>query len=171
MLVNKEKEISSLNEAALGSTPRRSFEDRLQYLLADEEQILNFISARAPLPRILNAICCSLDCQIGNMVSLISLGAGKNTLDEISRHAKLFGLHVFFSAGIETGSGDGVGFLEMYCCIQRRPSLDEKQLIERAVTLAAIAIKHYNESGKKKDFLLHAPLARTFEPSPPTSVN
>lgn len=169
--MNKEKEISSLNEGAPGSTPRPGFEDRLQYLLAGEEQILNFIFARAPLPRILNAICCSLDCQIGNMVSLISLGADKNGLDEISNHAKLFGLHVYFSAGIETGSGDGVGFLEMYCCVQRRPSSDEKQLIERAVILAAIAIKHYHESGKKRDSLLDAPPARTFEPSPPTSVN
>ena len=169
--MNKEKEISSSIDSAPGSTPHRSFEDRLHYLLADEEQILNSITARAPLPRILNAICCSLDCQIGNMVSLISLGADKSTLEDISRNAKLFGLHIYFSAEIETGNGDDVGFLEMYCCVPRRPSPDEKQLIERALTLAAIAIKHFNENGKNKDLFRHAPLARTFEPPPSTSVN
>jgi hypothetical protein len=170
--VNKEKDISSLRDRPLGSTVHRSFEDKLQYVLANEEQILNSISARAPLPRILNAICCSLDCQIGNMVSLISLSADKkNSLGEISSNAKLFGLHIYFTAGIETGSGGELGFLEMYCCIPRHPSFDEQQLIERAVTLAAIAIKRYNESGKRDFFALEAALPRTFEPIPPTCVN
>src|SRR3982074_1949307 len=99
--MNKEKEISSSIDSAPGSTPHRSFEDRLHYLLADEEQILNSITARASLPRILNAICLSLDCQMGNMVSLISLGADESTLEDISRNAKLFGLHIYFSAEIE----------------------------------------------------------------------
>jgi len=48
-------------------------EGRIQYLLRAEEQILQSISARVPIQEILDEICRALDCQIGNMVSIISL--------------------------------------------------------------------------------------------------
>lgn len=121
--------------------PRHS-EGRIQYLLKAEEQILRSISARAPVPQILNGICCALDCQIGNMVSLISLPENDATsAAEIARNAALFGLYIFFSAGIVAESGEELGSLEMYCCVPRNPSLREFQLIERAACLAAIAIE------------------------------
>lgn len=127
-----------------------NFDDKLQYLLRAEEQILHAISARAPLPGILNAICCALDCQIGNMVSLISLPSDRRiNIGEIASNAELFGLHIFFSAGIIAENGEELGLLEMFCCVRRKPSLDEHQLIERGVCLATIAIKHYNETGKQ----------------------
>jgi hypothetical protein len=128
-------------------------DDQLQYLLPAEQQILHAISARAPLPGILNAICCALDCQIGNVVTLISLPAGGPiNVGEIAGNAELFGLHIFFSAGIVSEIGEEFGLLEIFCCVRRKPSVDEQQLIERAVCLAGIAIKHYNENGKQGYF-------------------
>jgi hypothetical protein len=124
-------------------------DDKPQHLLRAEEQILQAISARAPLPVILNAICCALDCQIGNMVSLISLPSdGRNKLGEIAFKADLFGLHIFHSAPIAGENVGELGLLEMFCCARRKATLGEHQLIERAVCLAAIAIKHYNDTGK-----------------------
>jgi hypothetical protein len=169
--LDKDKDLSSLIDRPRVVTARRSYEDKPQYLLAKEEQILFSIFARAPLSRVLNTICCSLDCQIGNMVSLISLSADKQSgLGEISSNAKLFGLHIYFTAGIQEGSGDELGLLEMYSCLPRQPSFDEHQLIERAVTLAAIAINRYHESGGDF-FAFDQGLPRTFQPPPSTAVN
>ncbi len=122
-------------------SPRQS-EGRIQYLLKAEANILQSISARAPLPKILNEICIALDCQIGNMVSLISLSGDDpiSSLD-IAQNAALFGLHIFCSSRIAADSGERTGSLEMYCCVSRSPSHEECQLIERAVCLAAIAIE------------------------------
>lgn len=152
---------------------RHRFEDKLQYLLTAEEQILRAISARAPLPGILNAICCALDCQIGNMVSLISLPTEQSSnLSDIAKNAKLFGLHVYFSTDMVSGKGEELGFLEMYCCVPRHPSIEERQLIERAVSLAAIAIQHYNEAGKKTDLITSGMrLSQEFELQWPVCAN
>jgi hypothetical protein len=49
------------------SVPRYSA-DTIQYLLKGEEQILQSISTRAPISKILDDICAALDCQIGNTV-------------------------------------------------------------------------------------------------------
>ena len=82
------------------------------------------------------------DCQIGNMVSLISLSADDVTSAlDIAQNAALFGLHIFFSSRIVAQSGEAVGSLEMYSCVSRSPSGQECELIERAVCLAAIAIE------------------------------
>jgi hypothetical protein len=117
-------------------------EGRIQYLLNAEEKILQSISARTPVPGILNEICCALDCQMGNMVSLISLPKDETaSVAEIARNAELFGLYIFFSAGIFARSGEKLGSLEMYCCVPRNPSRGEIQLVERAACLAAIAIE------------------------------
>lgn len=116
--------------------------DEVRYLLRAEEQILHAISARAPVSDILNDICIALDCQIGNMVSLISLPDDDATMVvEVARSAALFGLHAFCSEGIVAGNNEVLGSLEMYCTVPRRPSANEVELIERAKCLLAIAIK------------------------------
>ena len=124
-------------------------EGKVQYLLETEEQILRSIAVRAPVPRILNEICTALDCQIGNMVSLISLPED-DVVDtaEIARNAALFGLYIFFSGPIFGASGGEIGSLEMYCCTARDPFFYELQWIERAGCLAAIAIECDSKAGR-----------------------
>ncbi|MGB2639755.1 MAG: hypothetical protein WAN32_12450, partial [Candidatus Acidiferrum sp.] len=100
-----------------------------------------------PVPEILNEICTAVDCQIGNMVSLISLPEDETAnVADIARSAKLFGLYIFFSVGIFAEGGTELGSLEMYCCTARDPSRREVQLIERAACLAAIAIERDAEA-------------------------
>jgi GAF domain-containing protein len=124
---------------------RRSSDDKIQYLLRAEE--LQSISARAPLLDVLDRICRSIDTQIGNIYSLISLpGDDVTEHAAIARIAALFGLHAFCSAGVVAEYDELLGSLEMYCCVPRRPSAREFQLIERATCLAAIAIKRHNEA-------------------------
>src|SRR5579859_2589048 len=92
--------------------------DSAQYVLHAEQQILQLISARAPVAEILNEICFALDCQIGNMVSVVSLSEGDCIeTAEIAENAALFGLHVFFSSDIATDSGERLGTLEMYSIV------------------------------------------------------
>jgi len=120
----------------------------IQYLLRGEEQLLQAISARAPLAEVLHKICDALDSEIGNMMSVIALlnddAAG---LEAIAKSASLFGLHKFCSANVVGGNDESLGSLEMYCSVPRRPLLNEVQLIERATCLAAVAIKRHNEAG------------------------
>jgi hypothetical protein len=133
---------SRQREKWLIPAPVERSEGRIQYLLNAEEKILQSISGRVPLPEILNEICTAIDCQIGNMVSLISLPEDETaSVAEIARSADLFGLHIFFSAGIFAESGEELGSLEMYCCTPLNPSRGEIQLVERAACLAAIAIE------------------------------
>ena len=144
-----------MNEYDFGSRDRsqkrkahRNFDDKIQYLLTTEEQLLQSISTGAPLPRILNGICSALDCQIGDVVSLISLpGDDASELAAIAMNATLFGLHTFCSAGLVAENDEVLGSLEMYCSVPRSPSAREFQLIERGKCLAAIAIKLHNEAG------------------------
>jgi hypothetical protein len=117
-------------------------EDKTQYLLGAEEQLLQSISSHVPLPQVLNAICSALDCQIGNVVSLISLpGDDASDLVAIALHAAQFGLHIFYSESIVAGAGEPLGALEMYSSVPRGPSAGECRLIERARSLAALAIQ------------------------------
>jgi hypothetical protein len=76
----------------------RDYDDEIQYLLSAEEQLLQSISARSPLPQVLNGICSALDCQIGGIISLISL-ATDDACDAaaIGTKAALFGLFIFHS--------------------------------------------------------------------------
>jgi hypothetical protein len=116
--------------------------DERQFLLTSEEKLLQSISARAPLPEVLNGICGALDCQIGNVVSLVSMpGDDGIELATIAMNAADYGLHIFCSGGIVTESGERLGSIEMYSVGPRCPSPGEYQLIERASCLAAIAIK------------------------------
>ena len=125
---------------------RRSSGDRIQYLQRAEEQLLQPIPARTALLEVLDRICGAINSQIGNMVSLISLPGDDLVPDHaaIARIAALFGLHAFCSAGVVAENGELLGSLEMYSCVQRRPSAREFQLIKRATCLAAIAIRHHN---------------------------
>jgi hypothetical protein len=75
--------------------PRCSSDGKIQYLLIAEEQLFHSISTRAPLPEVLNSICSALDCEMGNMASLISLPDDEATdLAAIASNAALFGLHI-----------------------------------------------------------------------------
>jgi len=130
-----------------GATPQkrnalRSLDDKIQYFLKAEEQLLQSISSHAYLPKVLNAICSALDFQIGNAVSLITLPHDDpSELAAIAMNAAHFGLHTFCSEGITAENDELLGFLEMYCSIPRSPTVEEVQLIERAKCLAAVAIK------------------------------
>jgi len=155
------------------SVPPRYSENRIQYLLKGEEQIFQSISARAPISTILDDICNALDCQIGNTVSLISV-PNNNVMSaaETSRSAALFGLHIFSSVVIGAESGEELGSLETYCCVSRNPSPREFQLIERAVCLAAIAIKRHRENCDGDNCRMHGVRsARGYVAEPPTSMN
>jgi len=129
---------------------RRSLDDKVQYLLMAEEQLLQSISSRASLPKVLNKICSALDFQIGNVISLITLpDDDPSELAAIAMNAAHFGLHTFCSESVAAENGELLGFLEMYCGVPRDPTAEEVQLIERAKCLAAIAIKRHNEASQQ----------------------
>jgi hypothetical protein len=91
---------------------------------------------------VLNGICAALDCQIGNVVSFLSLPEDDaDELATIARNAQLFDLYVFCSEGVFADNEELLGTLEIYSCVSRNPSASELQLIERAKFLAAIAIQ------------------------------
>jgi hypothetical protein len=120
---------------------QRHYRDSVKYLLEAEPQILQLISARAPIKKILDEISHALDYQIGNIVSVVSLtDEDSRGAAEIAKNAALFGLYAFFSGGIAADSGQRFGTLDMYSCLPRRPSSCELQLVGRAVCLAAIAV-------------------------------
>jgi hypothetical protein len=167
-----ESEFRSLAKWQVSVPPRYS-EDRIQYLLKAEEQILQLISARAPISKILNDICHALDCQIGNMVSLISMPDNNASSGaEVSRSAALFGLYIFFSVVIRAENEEPLGSLEMYCCVSRNPSPREFQLIERAVCLAEAAIKRHRETIDGGNCRMPSVRsARGYVPETPTAMN
>ena len=167
-----ESEYRSLAKWQIPVPPRYS-ENRIQYLLKTEEQILQSISARAPISKILNDICNALDCQIANMVSLISMPEENlSSAAEVSRSAALFGLYSFFSVVIWAETGELLGSLEMYCCVSRNPTPREFQLIERAVCLTAAAIKRHGETIDGGNCRMHGVRsARGYVPETPTSMN
>ena len=126
-------------------------DDKIQYLWKAEVRLLQLVSNRTPLPKVLNEICSALDCQIGNVVSLISLpGDEAGELAAIAMNATLFGLHAFCSEKIVAENEELLGFLEMYSGMPRCPSSDEAQFIERAKCLSAIAIQLHKEAGRQR---------------------
>jgi hypothetical protein len=142
---------------------RGNSDDRIQYLWKAEERLLRLISTPTPLPKVLNEICGALDCQIGNVVSLISLPGGDDgELAAIAMNATLFGLHTFCSEEIVAENEELLGFLEMYSSTPRCPSRGEAQFIECAKCLAAIAIRLHNEASR---------LVRGSVPEWPASLN
>jgi hypothetical protein len=113
-----------------------------RFLLRGEEQILQSIGAGLPLPELLNRICSALDCEIANVVSLISLlnedTAGSAAMGENAKH---FGLHMLCTIGIIAENQELLGTLEIYACEPWDLSSRELDLIKRAGRLAAIAIE------------------------------
>jgi len=148
-------------------------DQRIQYLLSSEEQLLQSISARAPLAEVLNKICSVLDCDIGNVVSLISFPEDDATdLAVIATNAKHFGLHTFCSAGVFAENDELLGSLEMYCCVARSPSFEESQLIQRAACLVAIAIKRDDETRADENGRFHGYRSfRRYGLQPPAFLN
>jgi hypothetical protein len=145
------KSNSNTGDRSQKHVPQCHSDDKIQYLLSAEEHLLQSISTGAPLPVVLNGLCSALDCQIADVVSLISLpedDAGE--LAEIAMNAAFFGLYTFCSDGVVGENGEPLGSLEMYCSVRRSPSAGESQLIERAKCLAAIAIKLDREAGPRR---------------------
>jgi hypothetical protein len=167
-----ESEFRALAKWQISMPPRYS-ENRIQYLLKTEEQILQSISARAPISKILHDICNALNCEIGNVTSVISMpDENASSAVEGSRSAALFGLRSFFSVVIWAETGELLGSLEMYGCVSRNPSPREFQLIERAVCLTAAAIKRHGETIDGGNCRMHGVrLARGYVPETPTSMN
>jgi hypothetical protein len=161
------------NDGSQEGGAHHHFGDSAQFLLKTERQILLLISARAPIAKILNEICYALDCQIGNMVSVVSLPDDDSIgAAEIAENAAFFGLHVFFSAGIAADSGEQLGTLEMYSIVSRKPSPGELQLVARAVCLAAIAVACRVKSRTEEDYRDHGDrIIRGFVPEQPASMN
>lgn len=152
-----------MNEYRFGSresqkrSRHRHSENKGQYLLSAEAQLLQSISARAPLAELLNKICGALDHDIGNVVSLISLRDDSTTdVAAMAKNAKHFGLYLFCSAGVFAENDELLGCLEMYACVPGNPSVEELHLIERATCLAAIAIRRCNEAGDHENSPIHA---------------
>lgn len=132
--------------------PSLNSEQGIQFAPSFEKQLLQSISAYAPLPEVLNKICSALDYQIGNVVSLISLpwdNASKR--GGIAVSAAVFGLHIFCTESVADEDGELLGFLEMYSCVPRSPSPRECQWIKRATCLAGVAIKRGMEAGDQRD--------------------
>jgi hypothetical protein len=150
-----------MNENDFGSRGRsqrsrlhRNVDDKVQYLLRAEEQLLRSISGRAPLPEVLNGICSAIDRQIGNVVSVISVSEDDGgEVAAMAMNADVFGLSAYCSKRIVTEDGELLGSLEVYCCFPRHPSPAESQLIERGACLAAIAIE--NHRGTREESARH----------------
>ena len=138
------------------SAPSRASGRTIQYLLKAERRILESISARTPLPEILNEISGALDCQIANIASFISLPSsdtGASATNDMN--ATLFGLYTFCSASLVSANHELLGSLKIYCGTSQSPSLEESQLIEEAGCLAAIAIEHDVKAGHRAGLPVH----------------
>ena len=122
--------------------PQAHSSGEVRHLLRFEEEILQSISAGTPLADVLNQICSALDCQIGDVVSVIApSGDHACELAAIAAKAELFGLSTFCSEKILAENNVLLGSLDMYCIYPRTPSAAHFPLIERAKCLALLAIK------------------------------
>jgi len=138
---------SPLRDGVLDLSLLPSASHEIQYLLTAERQLLQSISGRAPIADVLRRICQALDSQLGGMFSVISLpGDNAAAIGIVASSAALFRLHRFVSAAIVDDAGQPLGSLEMFSTLARRPHLSEIQLIERAICLAAVAIRRHNQA-------------------------
>ena len=150
----------------------RQESENVQTLLAGEGQLLEMICAGAPLAKILDRVCSTLDVQVGNVVSLVLLPDDEeHILHTFALSAADFGLTAFSCTAILSASAEFLGTLETYCCFPRKPNLTESELIERAAHLAALVIQHHNDKMESEDWFLDwagAAGRRSFE-EPPSS--
>ena len=160
------------NDLQLGEPPQGG-EETTQELSEDEAHILQLIFARAPLAKILNEVCSALNCQIGNVVSVVTLSDGDRfSAAETAHSAVTFGLFGFFSTDIADESGKLVATLDLYSSVSRTPTPNELQWIARAVTLAAIAFARRAETaGEHNTRTCSDRSKQEFEPSQPATVN
>jgi hypothetical protein len=113
--------------------------------LLGERNILDLISAGAPLAEILNNLCTAIDLQLGNVVSVMLLPDDtERDFKTIAHGALQFGLHLYWSADIASGDEVVLGSFEMYCCVPRTPTAFELRLIQRATHMAALAIRRHH---------------------------
>jgi hypothetical protein len=134
-----------------GCEPQSSGETT-QFLQRAEKEILLSISAGASLAEVLNRICSALDCEIGNVVSIVSLLDDDRTdFEAIAGNAKQFGLHKFCSIGVFAVNQELLGTLDMYSCKPELPSAGELESIKCAGRLAAIAIERGDKALEDAD--------------------
>jgi len=140
-----------IDEPLKGFEPESSGEST-QFLKTAEKEIQLSISAGASLAEVLNRICNALDCEIGNVISLVSL-LDEDTagFESIAGTAKQFGLHTFCSVGVFAANQELLGTLDMYSCKPELPSALELELIKRAGRLAAIAIERVDKALEDAD--------------------
>ena len=120
--------------------------DGIQFLKIAEREIQRSIFAQVPVPELLNRICSALDCEIGNVVSLVSVLDDLTTdFAAIAENAKHFGLHMFCSIELVSANRGLLGKLVLYSCEPGMPTRRELDLIKRAACLAAIAIESTGE--------------------------
>ena len=132
-------------DSANGTHKRLRNGDEVRFLLRGEKQILQSIAVDMPLPELLNRICSALDCEIGDVISLVSLlDEDATELDATAKKARHLGLHMFCSIGVIAENGELLGILEIYSCKPWGPSPQDLGLIERAACLAAMAIERGN---------------------------
>jgi len=140
-----DKDRSKRRDFANGLHERLCNSGEVRFLLRGEKQILQSIAVDMPLPELLDRICSALDCEIGNVVSLVSLlDEDATELDATAKNAKHLGLHMFCSVGVIAENGELLGILETYSCKPWGPSPQDLGLIERAASLAAMAIERGN---------------------------
>jgi len=139
--------------------------------LEGEGRLLKLISRGAPLTDVLDALCASLNLQVGNVVALVLLSDDEeHCLHTIEQCAAQCGLFVFCCTAILSPSEELLGTFEVYCCFPKIPNLSETKLIERATEIAALAIQRHNQERDSESFPFHwkGAMGRGLREEPPS---
>jgi hypothetical protein len=121
--------------------------ETIQTLQFSEGHVLELISSGAALPHVLDKICAAFDVQMGNVVSVVLfLDDDEHFTHTIAQYGAECGLSVFSCTAILSQSDELLGTFEIYSCCRRSPTGNEIMLIERATSLAALAIQLYDHA-------------------------
>jgi hypothetical protein len=121
--------------------------ESIQTLQFSEGHVLELICAGAALPDVLDKICTALDVQMGNVVSVVLfLDDDEHFTHTIAQYGAECGLSVFSCTAILSQSDELLGTFEIYSWLRRSPTGNETMLIERATSLAALAIQLYDHA-------------------------
>lgn len=121
--------------------------ETIQTLQFSEGHVLELISTGAALADVLETICTALDVQMGNVVSMVVfLDDDEHFTHTIAQHGAECGLSVFSCTAILSQSDELLGTFEIYSYLRRSPNGNETMLIERAISLAALAIQLYDHA-------------------------